>query len=124
MYCTPCGSEINDKAVVCPNCGSIVDQQAYNTAFNAAPTTTNNGNNVKEDVPNPGFSVLAFLIPLFGIVYFFAERKNTPKACKRYLIWSIVGIAIMIVFFIAYIAFLVILTINDPDFAPDYYHYY
>lgn len=27
MYCSNCGAEVNDKAVVCPNCGCAVEQK-------------------------------------------------------------------------------------------------
>lgn len=128
MYCSSCGKELNDKAVVCPQCGCIANKTAYDAAFNAVRNENNNDvnggtaapapvNNMiqKEDKPNPAFSLLAFLVPIFGIVIYFADRHKTPNACKRYLLWSIISIGLIVVFYILYIfafAALMIMTEN------------
>lgn len=35
MYCYNCGSELSDKAVICPNCGTVVNEQALRQAYEA-----------------------------------------------------------------------------------------
>lgn len=34
MYCKECGKEINDKAVVCPNCGCSTKHNTFSTERN------------------------------------------------------------------------------------------
>lgn len=41
MFCKNCGKEINDNAVVCPECGVATDKLQQQTAPAAAPTKTN-----------------------------------------------------------------------------------
>ncbi len=121
MYCSNCGNELSDKAVVCPQCGCIANKTAYEAAFNAVKNENNNVNNntaniqakntePKPDVPNPAFSLLSFFMPLFGIVIYFADRQKTPNACKRYLLWSIVSIVLIVLFYIIYIGVFVAVT--------------
>jgi len=47
-YCSQCGKELVDEAVVCPNCGCAVQ----------APV------NPQEDKPSTGLNILAFLFPV------------------------------------------------------------
>ena len=71
MFCTNCGAEINDKAVVCPKCGVPVSEKAVATSAHA-------------DVPN--HMVGAILTTLFcclvgGIVSIvYASKVNTKLA--------------------------------------------
>ncbi|MGN0613354.1 MAG: hypothetical protein ACI4JB_05575 [Porcipelethomonas sp.] len=112
MYCSNCGNELNERAVVCPKCGCISNPELYNAAFAAArnSSTVNTPQPAVHDTPNPGFSVLSFLIPLFGIILYMADRKKTPAACKRYLTWSLVSIGLGIMFFVVYIAALIVMV--------------
>ena len=117
MYCSKCGNQLNDEAVVCPKCGCISNQDAYNRAFNYSAQTSYNDTPQYTDEPNPGLSLLAFLIPLFGIIYYFCEHKKTPFASQRYLTWSIISILLTIIFGIVFgitAAFFAI------DFADDF----
>lgn len=126
MYCSNCGNNLNDKAVVCPQCGCIANQGAYNAAFNYANSDQNRYNSEKTDEPNPVLSVLAFLIPLFGIIYFFCEHKNTPFACQRYLTWSIVSIVLTLIFTIVLVSSVIFFSLNfADDFLNDFWdlHY-
>ncbi|MBE6845007.1 MAG: zinc ribbon domain-containing protein [Ruminococcus sp.] len=127
MYCTHCGNELDNKAVICTKCGCIANKAAYDAAFNAVgqngashnsestnntPVQTSQAQNII-DKPNPGFSILSFFIPIFGIVIYLAEHKKTPVACKRYLIWSIVSIALTVLVYVAYIGLIAVLIALD-----------
>ncbi len=60
MYCTNCGKEINDQAVVCPNCGVATSNNKSNDA---------NGNaQNKNGMAVAGF-VCSFFIPILGWVF-------------------------------------------------------
>ena len=53
-YCSQCGKELVDEAVVCPNCGCAVQAPA----------------NQQEDKPSTGLNILAFLFPVIGLILF------------------------------------------------------
>jgi len=63
-YCSQCGKELVDEAVVCPNCGCAVQ----------APV------NPQEDKPSTGLNILAFLFPLVGLILFLCFQKTTAGA--------------------------------------------
>ena len=53
-YCSQCGKELVDEAVVCPNCGCAVQAPA----------------NQQEDKPSTGLNILVFLFPVIGLILF------------------------------------------------------
>ena len=53
-YCSQCGKELVDEAVVCPNCGCAVQ----------APVSQ------QEDKPSTVLNILAFLFPVIGLILF------------------------------------------------------
>ena len=69
MFCKKCGKEIEDDAVICIHCGRSTEDAAPKPA----PV---------EDVVSPGFCVLSFFIPLFGVIYWALKYKETPKRAK------------------------------------------
>jgi Na+/proline symporter len=85
-FCSKCGAEINDDAVICVKCGCQISQ----------------ANNVNtSDRPSGGFAVLGFFIPLVGLILYLVWKKDTPlkaKSCgKGALIGFIVGIVVSII---------------------------
>ena len=68
-YCSRCGKELVDEAVICTACGCACDP-SMNAAF---------GNAAKEDKVSVGLCILAFFIPLFGLIYWAIKREETPK---------------------------------------------
>ena len=89
-FCSKCGHEIMDEAIVCPNCGCAV----------VAPTTPTQ---VSQDDINVGLCILSALIPLFGLIYWALKYKETPKkarACGMIAIasWAICFAIIMTIF--------------------------
>lgn len=83
-YCSQCGQEINEKAVICVKCGCAVTNQLQ--------TTT------EQDEASTGLTLLSVLIPLFGIIYWAAKAKETPKRAKTCGIAALVswGLSILI----------------------------
>ena len=77
-FCSKCGKEIMDEAIVCPNCGCAV----------VAPTTPQE---VSNDQVSIGLCILAALIPLFGIIYWPVNHKKTPKKARACGITAIVS---------------------------------
>ena len=77
-FCSKCGKELMDEAVVCIHCGCAVGKAQNN-------------------VPNPndevsvGFCILSALIPLFGFIYWAAKYKEFPKKARACGITAIVA---------------------------------
>ena len=88
-FCTHCGKEIMDAAVICPNCGCST--QANNTAVTGTP-----------DAPNTGMAVLGFFIPLAGLIIYLVNKDTKPQlahsAGKGALIGFFVSLAISIIY--------------------------
>ena len=87
-FCSKCGKELFDEAVVCTNCGCAVD--------------SNNTPAAVVDEVSVGFCVLSFFVPLFGVIYWAIKYKETPKRAKACGITAIVAWALNIVFSIVW----------------------
>ena len=83
MFCSKCGKEIMDEAVICPGCGCPVAGKAV------AQT-----NSPAEDVPNGGLNVLGFLIPLAGLIMYCTMVGKTPKKANQIGLCSLIGFVI------------------------------
>ena len=95
-FCSKCGKEIVDEAVVCPGCGCAV----------AAPnvgTTPTAVSGVVDEV-SIGLCVLAAFIPLFGIIYWPLKYKETPKKAKACGITALVSWGVGFIFSILFSA--------------------
>lgn len=90
-YCTKCGKELFDEAVICPQCGCATNP----TPTAAKPTTPAN------DEISIGLCILAALIPLFGFIYWPLKHKETPKKAQACGITAIVSWAICFVILLA-----------------------
>ena len=75
-FCSKCGKELMDEAVICPNCGCPVEK-------NVAPQEN------PEDKVSVGLCILSALIPIYGVIYWPVKHKVTPK---KALACGIVGI--------------------------------
>ena len=64
-YCSKCGKEIMDDAVICIHCGC----------------STQNGNAgiVTGDAPSTGMAVLGFFIPLVGLILYLVNKDTKPQ---------------------------------------------
>ena len=63
-----CGIEIGNVKF-CPSCGTCIDV---------------------EDTPSIGLNILSFIIPLFGLIYYFVKKKETKLKAEACL-WSALG---------------------------------
>lgn len=87
-FCSKCGKEIMDDAVICMNCGCAVENQ---------PIAKN-----EIDEVSVGLCILSFFVPLFGVIYWPIKHKETPKKAKACGVTAIVSWAVGIVFSIIY----------------------
>lgn len=78
MFCSNCGKQVDERAVVCINCGCAVNNQALKP----------------DDIPSIGLNILAFLIPLVGLVLYATHYKETPDKANSILFWTITSMVI------------------------------
>lgn len=88
-YCTKCGKELVDEAVVCTHCGCA--------------TGNNKAVGVNEaDAPNTGFAVLGFFIPIVGLILYLMNKDTYPKKAKSAGKGALIGFAVSLIFSIIY----------------------
>lgn len=93
-FCSKCGKELVDEAVVCVNCGcSVADP-----ATPAAPAVA--------DAPNIGFAILGFFIPLVGLILYLINKDTAPKKAKSAGKGALIGFIVSTVLGIVYGAIL------------------
>lgn len=78
-YCSTCGKEILDEAIICPSCGCAV----------VAPQVVSMNDNV-----SVGLCILSAFIPLFGFIYWPLNHKTTPKKAQACGITAICSFAL------------------------------
>lgn len=104
MFCPYCGMEVPNDAVYCANCGATIDRTSRAAAIKQT-TRSAEGTpemyqsdiaDIKDLFKKPKennfwWGLLSFLIPLVGIILFFAWRTQYPARAKVCLIWGIIG---------------------------------
>lgn len=83
MYCKNCGKEINDEAVICPECGV---QQKELTASN--------------DTGGFGWGLLGCCIPIVGLILFLVWKDSKPKTAKAAGIGALVCVVAYILMYV------------------------
>lgn len=85
MFCSKCGKEITDEAF-CPYCGQPTGGKS--TPYQAL------------DAPNPLYALIAFFIPLAGLVLFIASIKAYPRRAKSALKGYLARLAMYLIIFL------------------------
>lgn len=102
MFCPNCGKELDDRAVLCPGCGRIINESGFTPAVKSGARP--------DDAPSAGFAVLCFFFPILGLILFLVWNNDYPqraKSCgKGALISVIVGVAVGVITFIILLAVL------------------
>lgn len=85
-FCTKCGKELMDEAVICPNCGCSQEPAVEKP----------------QDAKSFGWALLGFCVPLVGLILYLVWKDQTPlkaKSCgKGALISVIVSVAVYIIY--------------------------
>lgn len=88
-YCSICGKEIMDEAVVCPACGR---PQADSI------------NKSKEGASSIGWGALGFCVPAAGLILYLMWKDGTPLKAKSAGTGALIGfIAIVIAWFFYFV---------------------
>ncbi len=89
MFCSKCGKEINDEAVICVHCGCAVDNKNASAVANG-------------DASNMGWAVLGFFIPLVGLILYLVNKDTHPLKAKSAGKGALVGFCVSLAFSIIY----------------------
>ncbi len=107
MFCKNCGSQLDDRAVICPHCGVPTDN--YYANGNNRNCGNGYGGPAADDAPSAGFAVLGFFFPIVGLILYLVWQQTYPlrarSAGKGALISVIVSVSLSVV--IVIIAFCV-----------------
>lgn len=116
-FCTNCGNELDDRAIMCPKCGIALTQ-----------TVANSGQTQSNGMAIAGF-VLSFFIPLLGLIFSIlglkkSKETNTGKGLSTAGI-IISCITMVITLIIGIISFSAVSdTIDKAQQQTEYNRYY
>jgi uncharacterized membrane protein YvbJ len=89
-YCTHCGAEVADAAVVCVKCGCPIEN---------IPGQIGAGN---DDTPSAGYAVLGFFVPLVGSILILVWGKSKPRravSCAKGVAINVIVSAVFSIIF-------------------------
>ena len=85
-FCTKCGKEINENAVICLNCGCAQE--------NVKPK--------ENDSKSFGWGVLGFFFPIVGLILWLIWRDDMPLRSRSVGLGALIGAISTVVFYIVY----------------------
>jgi len=98
-YCKNCGSDINEFARNCPECGE--EQQAAQEnrqqQFQRQQHTNYNPGQPSPDTGGFGWGLLGFCIPIVGVVLYFVWQSERPRTAKALITGALISIGLSVV---------------------------
>lgn len=88
-YCSKCGKEIMDEAVICPGCGCAQENKEALSDLNKN----------KEAGSNFGWSVLGFFIPIVGLILYLVWKETSPSKAKAAGHGALAGFIFWLIFY-------------------------
>ena len=79
-FCSNCGSEINDNAIVCIKCGCAIGKINFIDP---------------NDSSSKGFALLGFFFPVVGLILYLVWNNTNPKKAKSCGIGALLGVIII-----------------------------
>ncbi len=111
-YCTRCGKELFDEAVVCTGCGCSCQPQ------------TDINNPGEEDKKSFGWALLGFMVPLAGLILYLVWKDKTPLKAKSCGKGALIGFISSTIFSIAISALSTFLVMSGSSYLlEDSYSY-
>ena len=102
MFCSKCGKEIDDEAVVCVHCGCAV---------NSKPATG------VGDAPDTGYAILGFFFPIVGLILYLVNKDTYPLKAKSAGKGALISVIIGVVLYVLYIVLIVALGIVAANYG-------
>lgn len=87
-FCNKCGQELSEGAVVCPSCGAAQQE---------TPAVVDKG--------GFGWGLLGCCIPIVGLILFLVWKDSKPKSAKAAGIGALVGVVMLVIYYIALFVF-------------------
>ena len=94
-FCSYCGSQMEDTAAVCPNCGEV--QQFASGRVIQSNTVPSQGGT---DSGSIGWGVLGCCIPLAGLILFLVWKDQKPRNAKMAGIGALVSVAAGVIMYV------------------------
>lgn len=89
MFCTKCGKEILDDAVICIHCGCSTQNE---------PAANQSG--------SIGMAILGFFIPLAGLIIWLVNKDSKPAMAKSAGTGALIGVIVSVVLVLFYSIFI------------------
>ena len=99
MFCKNCGSQLDDRAVICPHCGTPTDNYQQQAPYNPAPNTV--------DSRSGGCDVLCFIFPVVGLILYLIWKDTLPLRARSCGKGALIGVIVWVVLTILYIVLIV-----------------
>lgn len=85
-YCSKCGNEILEEAIVCPKCGCAQENKPAS----------------QTDSDSIGWGFLGFCVPVVGLILYLIWKESAPKKAKNAGKGALISAIVSIVFYIIY----------------------
>lgn len=93
MYCSVCGKEVMDEAVICPSCGCMIKKDGIKTSIASSGIDKKTQTSVILGITGIVFAwlfaLVGHIVSIIGIIFGIKEYKETEKMTG--LILSIIG---------------------------------
>lgn len=86
-YCSKCGKEIMEDAVICPSCGCAQDNRALQS---------------QNDSSSFGWALLGFCVPIVGLILYLVWKDNTPLKAKSAGKGALVSVILSVIIYVIY----------------------
>jgi uncharacterized membrane protein YvbJ len=86
-YCSHCGAEVHDDAIVCLKCGCSVTSVSQQTVSIVNPNDASSG----------GFAALGFFFPILGLILWLIWNNTSPLKAKSCGMGALTGFIVSIV---------------------------
>lgn len=95
-YCSKCGKEIMDEAVICPGCGCAQENNVQNNVQgNSVPQIKEALSDIQNEAwSNSGWSLLGFFIPIVGLILYLVWKETSPSKAKAAGYGALIGFVI------------------------------